>query len=445
MHRIWCSFDSSALYLLVNSRLGMSARRCHTCQADVQDTELRIHLRSEWHIYNLKRAIASLAPLSEAQFQKKHELLDSVGASGSDSIPQDKKNLHCESCRKTFNSNKSYENHVRSRQHKARLREFEQKYDEQEEAGVTNMKDSDTERVNSTDVETVNGEENLGQPLPVGACLFCSVSFANSLKPESRVLRHMKEAHNFVLPFSDKLVNAHGLLTELGRLVGEEFACLGCGRKFNGRRTNRHKRSLSQLRQEALKAVRMHMVDKQHNFLYVGEEDPVVVALAVAETVGEDEKKRGQSLPPIARVGGELYSQFYTLDRANRTVVLPDNVEGGEEAYEVRLPTGGFMGHRRYYQTVYRQNVGSYLSEVAERRKRLALTTGSEGVGGRRLSAIETIRRCGDLANTSYGAPGVSRMEALQQMLKWIKSSKDDLKLGMRGNYVLRGHFRRQY
>lgn len=183
-----------------------------------------------------------------------------------------------------------------------------------------NVKDLEIERVDGTDVEAVSEGENFGQPLPVGACFFCSLSFADSPKPESRVLRHMKEAHNFVLPFFDKLVDAHGLLTELGRLVGEEFTCLGCGRKFSGRRNNRHKRSPLQLRQEALNAVRMHMIDKEHNFLYIGEEDPVVVALAVAEAAEDGES--GQLLPPIARVGGELYSQFYALDKANRTVVL---------------------------------------------------------------------------------------------------------------------------
>lgn len=68
----------------------MDVPRCHTCQAVVQDTELRVHLRSAWHVYNLKRSIASLAPLSEAQFLKKQELLGPIGASGPDSILQDK-------------------------------------------------------------------------------------------------------------------------------------------------------------------------------------------------------------------------------------------------------------------------------------------------------------------------------------------------------------------
>ncbi|KAL5104691.1 hypothetical protein TcWFU_005339 [Taenia crassiceps] len=413
----------------------MCASRCHTCQADVEGTAMKDHLRSEWHIYNLKRGIASLAPLSESHFQKKQELLDSVVAGGLDNILRDKKSFRCESCRKTFNSNKSYENHVRSRQHMVRLREFVQK---REEICELNVEDSKVNSVDDTDVETVSAEENFGQPLPVGACLFCSLSFVNCPKPESRVLRHMEEAHNFVLPFSDKLVDAHGLLTELGRLVGEEFACLGCGRRFIGRKRNRQKRSLSQLRQEALKAVRMHMIDKEHNFLYTGEDDPVVIALAVAEAAEEDGE--GGQLPLIALVGGELYSQFYAPEVANRTVVLPDNAEAGEEVYEVRLPTGGLMGHRRYYQTVYRQNAGSYLFEAAKHRKQLALTMGNEGE--RRLPALKT--RHGALAHRSYGALDVSCMEALTQLLSRIKLSKYDLKLGLNGNRVLRGHLRRQ-
>ena len=135
----------------------------------------------------------------------------------------------------------------------------------------------------------------------------------------------MKVAHSFEVPYPDKLVEAQGLLNELGRLVGVEYACLGCGRQFTGSKNNRHKISASQLRKEALKALRMHMIDKQHNFLYLGIEDPVVMALSIAEA----QKEGGRmSLPPNARIGGELYSQFYVPARANKTLVLVSKLTG---------------------------------------------------------------------------------------------------------------------
>ncbi|VDM33316.1 unnamed protein product [Hydatigera taeniaeformis] len=420
----------------------MSYSRCYTCQADLQGTDLRVHLRSEWHIHNLKRVAASLVPFTKFQFQMRQYFLGAYTCASTNknvwlciiTATQDQiEGIRTVSFSKLFYS-------LICDVRLCLLRHFQCR--KREEACKVDAKDSKDEDVENKNVETINSSGNFGQPLPVGACLFCNVSFANSPKSEASVLRHMEETHNFVLPFSERLLDGHGLLAELGRLVGEEFTCLGCGRKFFGRRKNRHKRSPSQLREEALRAVRMHMIDKEHNFLYVGEEDPVVVALAVNEMVGGRESE--QSLPPIARVGGELYSQFYVCDKANRTIVLPDNADEGDEVYEVRLPTGGVIGHRRYYRTVFQQNVGSYLREAAEHQNRLALMAGCEGAGGRRHISIKGTK-CGTLANSSHGISDVLRTEVLPLTSTLVRRSKDDLKLGLRGNYFLRGHFRRQY
>lgn len=153
--------------------------------------------------------------------------------------------------------------------------------------------------------------------LPVGSCFFCDTTYECNPDAVECVLSHMTNRHNFTLPYPEKLVDARGLLANLGRLVGEEFACLGCGRQFLGRRQDRHKKSPAELRKEALSAVRKHMIDKEHNFLYTGVEDPVMVFVAIAES-GDNETV----VPPIARVGGELYSQYYSGDQANKTLVL---------------------------------------------------------------------------------------------------------------------------
>lgn len=201
-----------------------------------------------------------------------------------------------------------------------------------DEAGKKVDEESKNEKLNPvSDEETPVEKESLRIPLPVGACFFCDEVFTNDPRPASRVLRHMKVAHDFEVPYPDKLVDAHGLLSELGRLVGVEFACLGCGRQFVGRKYGREKQSPSQLRKEALAALRFHMSAKRHNFVHLGVEDPVVVALSVAEIREKEGEKEEQhslrkgassSLPPIARIGGEYYSQFYAPIRANNTLVL---------------------------------------------------------------------------------------------------------------------------
>lgn len=180
---------------------------------------------------------------------------------------------------------------------------------------LSNQPNEEVEENNDEDEE--NEENRLPQPLPVGACLFCDRTFHQESDSVDRVLRHMSDAHAFDLPYADKVADPQGLLVDLGRLVGVEGGCLGCGRQFIGGG-----------RKETLAAVRAHMRDTNHNFLYTGVVDPVCVALAVAQNEidnGEEEQEgaiRSRSLPPIARVGGELYSQFYVPERADNTLVL---------------------------------------------------------------------------------------------------------------------------
>ncbi|KAL7056997.1 hypothetical protein AAHC03_018955 [Spirometra sp. Aus1] len=427
-----------------------TAAFCPTCQASLPTADRRTHLKTDWHVYNLKRVVADLPPICEAEFSKKQAIfLSSVSA------PISGKKFHCKCCKKSFNSQKSYSNHIASKQHQANIEVAKEKSASTPEQASAGAGTASAEKQDSTEEEEEEGN-GTSFPLPVGACLFCDRSFAEETRDASdaasRVLKHMTDCHRFCLPDADRLIDPVSLLAELGRLVGEEYACLACGRQFHGRTYGEVPASARQRRRIALAAVRAHMRDANHQYLYCGPDDPVHIALAVAEAeeaVASEGRRelRAESLPPVARVGGELYSQFYQPERADKTLVVPDN---DENAFELRLPSGAVLGHRKFYQTVYRQNLPPALSASEARRRALALTHTScclplSLTGGQQNNA-----NSGALLSASDASGGrrggrVSRLEVHQQAIQRAICDKYNLDLGMRGNFVLRGHLRRQY
>lgn len=177
-----------------------------------------------------------------------------------------------------------------------------------------------------SDSENENGDGS-SYPLAVGACLFCDRRFdtpaISAKEAADRALRHMSDSHSFTLPYADEMSDVVGLLSDLGQIVGAEYACIACGRQFLGRTKGEMPNSARECRKMALAAVRAHMRDSEHQYLYCGSEDPMEIALALAKA--EEEKGgslRAESLPPLARIGGELYSQYYKPRQINKTLVL---------------------------------------------------------------------------------------------------------------------------
>ncbi|VDO03607.1 unnamed protein product [Rodentolepis nana] len=399
---------------------------CRTCQVQLKGVDIKKHLHSDWHIYNLRRSLAGLPPLSEELFREKEELFRFLnnGNTSKSSI----KSFYCEICKKNFKSNNAYECHIVSQQHLKKMKSVESEKAHVPEDVIEDIPASE----NGSESEHAPEEFSpsvFGKSLPIGSCFFCDTTYQGNPDALECVLSHMIIAHNFTIPYPEKLVDVRGLLENLGRLVGEEFTCLGCGRQFLGPRQNRHKKSPSELRKQALSAVRKHMVDKQHNFIYTGIEDPIVVSAAIAEAGDDDET----AVPPIARVGGELYSQYYSGDRANKTLVLPDSDSKftEEETYEVHLPSGGAIGHRRYYQSVFRQNACAHL-ELPSTNRAISETLSWKsrpGVGPMMTLSESEITR-------------LSLQEHRDRRVDLKRRSRQEMKLGIRGNIVLAKHFR---
>ncbi len=303
------------------------SHQCMACQVGFSDPESqREHYKTDWHRYNLKRKVAEMAPVSKEIFDQRmatHEAQMKL-LSGETKEPTG----YCAACRKSFNTQKAYENHLASKKHKETAAKFDKKEDKDLiENNRLNRKPSEStadaeEMEEDIEVEEVDSDEwdefdEGGDPVPVTDCVFCS----HHSRDLERNLVHMTEKHSFFLPDADYLVDLEGMMTYLGEKVGQGLMCLYCNER------SKHFQSLS--------AVQRHMEDKQHCRIKHDQD-------ALLE-----------------------YSRFYDF-----TASYPDadGGEGGEEGedavelnqiddsgYELVLPSGARVGHRslmRYYRYV---------------------------------------------------------------------------------------------
>uniref|UniRef100_A0A0E0Q211 C2H2-type domain-containing protein n=1 Tax=Oryza rufipogon TaxID=4529 RepID=A0A0E0Q211_ORYRU len=86
---------------------------CNACNAGFDDEEQqRLHYRSEWHRYNLKRKVAGVPGVTEALFLARQTAL--AEGSNSDSTPM---LYSCALCGKEYRSSKAHAQHLNSRSH----------------------------------------------------------------------------------------------------------------------------------------------------------------------------------------------------------------------------------------------------------------------------------------------------------------------------------------
>ncbi|VDP80742.1 unnamed protein product [Echinostoma caproni] len=410
---------------------------CSTCNVEVSPQDRTNHVRSDWHVYNLKRVVASLPPIPEDIFLLKKQAFcepapqaEKVCLSSSLIILFQK--TYCDACKTLFHNNRSFDAHLKSKKH-LRNSELLQRNGSKVVAVASGPGANDVPQEELSDSE---GQMTQPQALALGSCLFCdkffprrSVSGSSDEDNRSlatRVLGHMLDAHNFIVPHPEKLVDPAGLLQELGRIVGEERACIYCGRQFYGRKGDT---SLNSDTRVALKAVRNHMLDKPgHIQLWCGESDPVQVALLIAES----EEQNSEVPPSAALAGGELFSRFYDQSIVAPTFLLPD---AEQDVYEVRLPSGTVLGHRSM-RTVYRQHLSTPATDVTQI-NRYALNSSNQT-----SSAVST-SHIGPLVVASRSqlttVERVSDRHSAEARKAW------ELATGMQGNLVNRSRLRRQY
>jgi len=316
----------------------MSSFTCITCRVAFKDGETqRLHYKSDWHRYNLKRKVAELPPVTAEEFQRRVLIQRST-----DQEQQSEKSVHCTACRKTFSNDNAFENHLNSKKHKDNEKHMNSSLDAEgsqikvparSKQSISTSNEDDDMSVDS-EIEEVDSDEwddddDVVNPVDVNNCLFCSHHSRTLVKN----IKHMTVAHSFFIPDTEYCIDMRGLLVYLGEKITKGYMCLWCnekGRSFY-----------------SADAARQHMVDKGHcKMIHEG--------IALAEYADYYD-----------------YSTSYP-DAETTSVDVDDEVEVPEiddGDYQLVLPSGAVVGHRSLMR-YYKQSIDPNRSLVVSRNSR---------------------------------------------------------------------------
>jgi len=92
---------------------------CSTCHIVFESgVHYKSHIRTEFHLFNTKRRMAELPPVSEDIFEEKQAQMISAAASAFSEIV-----FKCLPCNKTFKSVEQLDEHTKSKKHKKKEKE----------------------------------------------------------------------------------------------------------------------------------------------------------------------------------------------------------------------------------------------------------------------------------------------------------------------------------
>lgn len=270
----------------------MPGLTCNACNSEFNDdAEQKLHYKSDWHRYNLKRKVAGVPGVTEALFLARQAAL--AQEKNKNETPM---TYSCGLCGKGYRSSKAHAQHLNSRSHIMRA-SLDTSNEEKEkviikpllhrdvnkplpkrESNNEESEDSDDEWEEVDPDEVLVGEAttsltNLNVGSPAGdemeedgddgdfenfdssCCFMCD-------HPHDTIencMVHMHKHHGFFIPDVEYLKDPKGLLTYLGLKVKRDFMCLYCNDRchpFN-----------------SLEAVRKHMEAKHHCKVHFGDGD----------------------------------------------------------------------------------------------------------------------------------------------------------------------------
>ncbi|KAF5858735.1 hypothetical protein ETB97_003844 [Aspergillus alliaceus] len=352
---------------------------CNTCLVAFRGSDAqRDHMRKDWHLYNMKRRIASLPPVSQEVFNDKV-----LAAKASTSAAAAKASFEktCVACQKTFFSENSYQNHVKSSKHRAReaqmLRESaddassvmsstfslgEPVNKPRERTEVSKV----TEGLkNATINEAGEDEEMEEQGFSPSRCLFCNEKFSDL----QQNAEHMLKSHGMFIPERDYLVDLEGLLHYLYRKINENSECLYCHAVRNNP-----------------EGTRTHMRDKGHCMIAFETEDEQVEIgqyydFRSTYSDGEDEDE-DDSIVEDGGVkvdgddeGWETETDASSMDEDEDMVLNDRKGEVYATEFELHLPSGRTAGHRSLAK-YFRQNLRNYPTAEERAARQLAIENG---------------------------------------------------------------------
>ncbi|XP_073144709.1 cytoplasmic 60S subunit biogenesis factor REI1 homolog 1 [Henckelia pumila] len=263
----------------------MPGLTCNACNKEfLDDAEQKLHYKSEWHRYNLKRKVAGVPGVTETLFLARQSALAEENKK-SDETPL---LYSCGLCGKGYRSSKAHEQHLKSKSHLLRASEWTTGNDEVSTIikplpriskvllHHTVQEDEDSEDSEWEEVDDLE-EDLAGEASDSLAKLRVSESpddgdmdeddyelnptscFMCDLEHDSveNCMVHMHKKHGFFIPDTEYLKDPKGLLTYLSLKVKRDFMCLYCNERC-------HPFS-------SIEAVRKHMEAKSHCKVHYGD------------------------------------------------------------------------------------------------------------------------------------------------------------------------------
>ncbi|KAK1289175.1 hypothetical protein QJS10_CPB18g00184 [Acorus calamus] len=386
----------------------MPVLTCNACNKEFEDdSQQKLHYRSEWHRYNLKRKIAGVPGVTEALFQARQSAL----AEGKNK--ETPMLYSCALCGKEYRSSKAHEQHLKSRTHLLRA---SQEVNHQN-AGIsiftvikplpktnppsiskpTAVQEGESEDSSDEWVEVDSDDDIIGEAaedmttLHVGdnsasnhdqddmdedmnplCCFMCDLMHKSI---ESCVI-HLHKQHGFFIPDVEYLKDPEGLLTYVGLKVKRDFTCLYCNDRCQPF--------------QSLEAVRKHMVAKGHCKVHYGDGGD--------DEEGELEEFYDYSSSYVDEDGKQLVATNDTansieLGSGGSELVISTKLDG-----RIRVKNLGSREFMRYYRQRPRpspsRNIALAIS-LASRYRSMGLVTVQSKQQMMRMKVLKEMNRSG--------------------------------------------------
>ncbi|RAK97669.1 putative C2H2 finger domain protein [Aspergillus ibericus CBS 121593] len=352
---------------------------CNTCLVAFRGSDAqRDHMRTDWHLYNMKRRIASLPPVSQETFNEK---VLAAKATTTAAAAKASFETTCVACQKTFYSENSYQNHIKSSKHKAREARMNRDNADDSSSVMSStfslgepinkhrVGESEVAKVTETLKDTTIKEENEDEEMSddsfsASNCLFCLQKAADVQENTE----HMFKAHGMFIPEKDYLTDLEGLLRYLHRKINENSECLYCHMIRN-----------------TPEGIRTHMRDKGHCMIAFESEDEQIEIgqyYDFRSTYSDDEwESTGSEAHEEGGVKVDGEDEGWETD-ASSMDEDEDELDNRKSQpvvyateYELHLPSGRSVGHRSLAK-YYRQNLHNYPTAEERAERQLAIENG---------------------------------------------------------------------
>lgn len=210
---------------------------CSSCRLKYEDLiSFKLHLITEFHVYNARRRAANLAPISQILFeQKRKELLSLMSSETSEQVQ------YCKLCKKKYQSQEQMEQHLKTNKHKQNEKKKKRRGSFSTDDGASSLK-KDSEQL-SSNADNPFDEEFVEKSLTEASkfeeprqtamdslriCLFCNLP-SNGVKKN---LDHMRKYHSFFILDIDCLISLKALLHYLAEKIQIGHCCIKCNKNF---------------------------------------------------------------------------------------------------------------------------------------------------------------------------------------------------------------------